>query len=83
MYKKQLVFTLVFFLSSYVHAQEKLSYSLQDCIGYALKNSSTIKNAILDEQIQLEVNKEVAGCQERKYFSKERTKANRKRWSAK
>jgi outer membrane protein TolC len=61
MYKKQLVFTLVFFLSSYVHAQEKLSYSLQDCIGYALKNSSTIKNAIVDEQIQLEVNKEVAG----------------------
>jgi outer membrane protein TolC len=34
---------------------------LQDCIGYALKNSSTIKNAIVDEQIQLEVNKEVAG----------------------
>jgi len=61
MYKKQLVFTLVFFLSSYVYAQENLKYSLQDCIGYALKNSATIKNAIVDEQIQLEVNKEVAG----------------------
>lgn len=52
---------IVCMLAMQVNAQEKLNYSLNDCIAYAMKNQNSIKNVLLDEQIQLEKNREVVG----------------------
>lgn len=61
MYKHSLFSLIAFFTLNSMQAQEKLNYSLKDCISFALNNQSSIKNAILDEQIQLEKNKEIVG----------------------
>jgi outer membrane protein len=60
-FQKQLFIFLLLSISIYTKAQDKTAYSLQDCISYAMKNSNTIKGALLEEQIQLEKNKEVLG----------------------
>jgi len=48
-------------LSNTLYAQNKEALSLRDCIEYAMKNQPKIKGSLLDEQIQLEKNKEVIG----------------------
>jgi outer membrane protein len=58
---KQVFMVAMLLWSISARAQEKLSYSLNDCISYAMKNHNNIKNALLDEQIQLEKNREVVG----------------------
>lgn len=42
-------------------AQNKTDYSLRDCIQFALENQTKIKSVKLDEQLQLEKNKEIVG----------------------
>jgi outer membrane protein len=44
-----------------LQAQEQSNYSLQQCIDYALKNQPKMKGSQLDEQLQIEKNKEVIG----------------------
>lgn len=61
MYKHSLFTIIALFMLGSVQAQEKLNYSLKDCISYAMANQNSIKNALLDEQIQLEKNKEIVG----------------------
>jgi outer membrane protein len=55
-----LIFCLVL-ISQCVVAQSDKAFTLKDCIDFALKNQSTIKNAQLDEQLQIEKNNEIAG----------------------
>ena len=58
----KLKYLIVFFLTTYTAlAQEKSQYSLRDCIDYALQNHTKIKGVQLDEQLQLEKNKEIVG----------------------
>lgn len=61
MYKPFLILLLLLGLPAGLMAQERLNYSLQECIGYAMKNQNSIKNALLDEQIQVQKNREVFG----------------------
>ncbi|MBL7764545.1 MAG: TolC family protein [Chitinophagaceae bacterium] len=61
MLKRYSFFALVLLLSHVALAQESNSYSLEDCIRYAMKNQTKIKGALLDEQLQLEKNKEILG----------------------
>lgn len=53
-----LLLTLSF---SSLFAQESNRYSLQQCIDYALANQPKMKGALLDEQLQVEKNKEIIG----------------------
>lgn len=58
----KLKYLVVFFLTTYTAlGQEKSQYSLRDCIEFALQNHTKIKGVQLDEQIQLEKNKEIVG----------------------
>jgi outer membrane protein TolC len=58
----KLKYLIVFFLTTYTAlGQEKSQYSLRDCIDYALQNHTKIKGVQLDEQLQLEKNKEIVG----------------------
>jgi len=61
MYRILLIILLGLGLPAGLMAQERLNYSLQECISYAMKNQNSIKNALLDEQIQLQKNREVLG----------------------
>lgn len=61
MLKKTVFLLLVLLAFKPLLAQERLKYSLQECIQFALKNQPSIKNALLDEQIQLEKNREIVG----------------------
>lgn len=54
--KTRLIIVLCFFA---LGAQAQSSYSVQDCIDYALKNQASIAKQKLEEDIQKEVNKEV------------------------
>ena len=45
-------------LSSQAIAQNVERLSLRNCIDFAMKNQPKIKSALLDEQLQLEKNKE-------------------------
>lgn len=54
--KTRLIILLCFFACS---AQAQSSYSVEECIDYALKNQGTIAKQRLEEDIQKEVNKEV------------------------
>ena len=47
--------------SSQAMAQNIERLSLRNCLDYALKNQPKIKSALLDEQLQLEKNKEIIG----------------------
>jgi outer membrane protein len=59
MNKKYYFLLLILLLSIAGYGQS--AYSLQQCIDYAMKNQTSLKTAQLDEQIQLEKNKEVLG----------------------
>ena len=54
--KTRLILVLCFFA---LGVQAQSSYSVQECIDYALKNQASIAKIKLDEEIQREVNKEV------------------------
>jgi outer membrane protein len=42
-----------------VNAQTKNEFSIQQCVNYGMKNSIAVKNALLDMQNQVEVNREI------------------------
>ena len=46
-------------LTTAAQAQQKNEFSIQQCVDYAVKNSVTVKNALLDIKMQEQVNKEV------------------------
>ncbi|MFN8250985.1 MAG: TolC family protein [Ferruginibacter sp.] len=46
-------------LATAAQAQQKNEFSIQQCVDYAVKNSVTVKNALLDIKKQEQVNKEV------------------------
>lgn len=52
---------LSFIVFNQTQAQQKVNYSLRDCIEYAMKNQPKLKGAILDEQMQMEKNREIIG----------------------
>ncbi len=56
-----LVLLFLYASHSVSYGQEKLNYSINDCISYALQNQPSIKKIRLDEQLQKEVNNEVVG----------------------
>jgi len=58
--KKLLILTLVIFLSENIYAQEN-TFSLQQCIEYALKNHGSVLNAQLDEDIAQQKVNELRG----------------------
>ena len=45
-------------LSGYTNAQTKNEFSVKQAVDYSLKNSFTVKNALLDIKIQQEVNRQ-------------------------
>lgn len=61
MLKKNFILLFALLATAPLFAQERLQYSLEECIRFALKNQPSIKNALLDEQIQLEKNREIVG----------------------
>jgi outer membrane protein TolC len=54
-------FIVALFFSVPMMAQNMEQLSLSACIDYAMKNQPKIKSSLLDEQIQLEKNKEILG----------------------
>ncbi len=52
---------ILLLLSNSLAAQNNENLTLRDCLDYAMKNQPKIKSALLDEQLQLEKNKEVIG----------------------
>jgi outer membrane protein TolC len=46
-------------LSATAVAQQKNEFSIKQCVDYAAKNSVTVKNALLDVQIQNQTNKQI------------------------
>ncbi len=54
-------FLILLFFASPVIAQNLETLTLRNCIDYALKNQPKIKSSLLDEQLQLEKNKEIIG----------------------
>ncbi len=49
-------------LSAGVFAQQKNEFTIKQCVDYAGKNSVTVKNALLDVQIQHQVNKQITSA---------------------
>ncbi len=55
-------FCILAFSSNAIFAQQlPTTFSLADCISFAKENSQRLKNAKLDEQLQLEKNNEIIG----------------------
>ncbi len=55
-------FSILAFSSNAIFAQQAATtFSLADCISFAKENSQRLKNAKLDEQLQLEKNNEIIG----------------------
>ena len=52
---------VAFFFSAPMMAQNMEQLSPRACIDFAMKNQPKIKSSLLDEQIQLEKNKEILG----------------------
>lgn len=52
---------ILLLLSNSLAAQNNETLTLRDCLDYAMKNQPKIKSALLDEQLQLEKNKEIIG----------------------
>src|SRR5687767_7697902 len=50
---------LFFIMATSANAQQIDSFSVQQAVEYALKNSAQVKNALLDIQIQRQSNKEI------------------------
>jgi outer membrane protein TolC len=62
--KKNLFLVTVFFASTAFAQEQKTIYafSLADAVGYAQKNNLQVKNALLDIDIQIQTNKEIASA---------------------
>lgn len=61
MKKARMTMALVIFCSiiSGTHAQTKHAFTLQQAIDYGMKNSTAVRNALLDIQLQRQANREV------------------------
>ncbi|HPI55550.1 MAG TPA: TolC family protein [Chitinophagaceae bacterium] len=57
----RLLFVLLLTQVYPLQAQNNTSFSVNDCIQYAIKNQPKMKGALLDEQLQLEKNNEIMG----------------------
>jgi outer membrane protein TolC len=62
--KKNLLLVTVFFASTALAQEQKTihAFSLADAVGYAQKNNLQVKNALLDIDIQIQTNKEIASA---------------------
>ena len=62
--KKNLFLVTVFFASTAFAQEQKTihAFSLADAVGYAQKNNLQVKNALLDIDIQIQTNKEIASA---------------------
>jgi outer membrane protein TolC len=49
-------------LSAGAFAQQKNEFSIKQCTDYAMKNSVTVKNALLDVQIQNQTNRQITAA---------------------
>lgn len=58
---KYKIVALLLLLSNMVFAQQVHEFSLQQALDYAQKNNVQVKNALLDVQLQEQVNREVTG----------------------
>src|SRR5688572_3144449 len=56
---KWLGVTLAILMCSTIQAQEKHAMSVKQAVEYAEKNSATVKNALIDIQVQQQTNKEI------------------------
>jgi outer membrane protein len=62
--KKNLFLVMVFFATAALAQEEKTvhAFSLADAVNYAQKNNVQVKNALLDIDIQIQTNKEIASA---------------------
>ena len=62
--KKNLFFLTMFFATAALAQEQKTlhAFSLVDAVNYAQKNNVQVKNALLDIDIQIETNKEIASA---------------------
>jgi outer membrane protein len=62
--KKNLFLVTVFFASAAFAQEQKTihAFSLADAVGYAQKNNLQVKNSLLDIDIQIQTNKEIASA---------------------
>lgn len=56
---KETALALLLFLVNGLYAQQVNNFSVKQAVDYALKNSAQVKNALIDIQIQKQVNKEI------------------------
>src|ERR1700739_925348 len=56
---RTLTLSLLFFTITNVNAQTKHLFSVQQCVDYGIQHSNTVKNALLDIQNQIQVNRQV------------------------
>ncbi len=49
-------------LSAGTFAQQKNEFNIKQCVDYAVKNSVTVKNALIDVQIQQQVNRQITSA---------------------
>ncbi len=59
LWRSNTAFISLMLLSAGAFAQQKNELSIKQCVDYAGKNSATVKNALLDIQIQKQVNRQV------------------------
>ena len=60
--KTAVVVVLAGFMSISARAQDTHSFSVQQAVDYALKNSAQVKNALLDVQLQEQTNREITSA---------------------
>ena len=62
--KKNLFFVTIFFATAALAQEQKTlhAFSLVDAVNYAQKNNVQVKNALLDIDIQIQTNKEIASA---------------------
>ena len=58
---KNRIILFLLFATAIVKVEGQSKMSLKDCIDYAIKNQPKMKNALLDEQLQIEKNNEIVG----------------------
>ncbi|MFT3682444.1 MAG: TolC family protein [Ferruginibacter sp.] len=59
MYSRIKLLTAFLFMSSATMAQTKQALSVQQAVDYGIKNSATVKNALLDIKVQQQTNREI------------------------
>ena len=62
--KKNLLLVTVFFTTTVLAQEQKpvYAFSLADAVSYAQKNNAQVKNSLLDIDIQIQTNKEIASA---------------------